>query len=240
MYLLWVVTTILSESLLFLTQTYISISSFTLRDTKSREIDKKRQRKSNSIRKTPSGRIPTSCAGNWRRNTWIPQITSTISWTHKTHHTKGNKRRNRTLKCEKSTWHGLNNSKNAKGITRKGHDPTHLFNAIIGHQYWPHKLKLAEIILIPKPGKNPKEVKSYRPISLLPIIAKLLEKLVLRRIDPDFATSDWIPRHQFGFRLAHSTIQQCHRLTHTIIKALNNKGHCTSVFLDISQAFDKV
>jgi hypothetical protein len=106
------------------------------------------------------------------------------------------------LNAKKSTWLGLNNSKNAEGITPEMHDPTHLFNAIIRHQYWPHKLKLAEIILIPKPGKDPKELKSYRPISLLPIIAKLLEKLILRRTDPDFSTSDWIPHHQFGFRRA--------------------------------------
>ena len=130
--------------------------------------------------------------------------------------------------------------KNAKGITPERHDPTHLFNAIFRHQYWPHKLKLAEIILIPKPDKDPKEVKSYCPISLLPIIPKLLEKLILRRIDPDFSTSDLIPHHQFGFHCAHSTIQQCHRITHTILKASNNKEYCTSVFLDVSQAFDRV
>jgi hypothetical protein len=53
---------------------------------------------------------------------------------------------------------------------------TYLFNAILRHQYWPYKIKLVEIILIPKPGKDPKEVKSHRPISLLPITAKLLEK----------------------------------------------------------------
>jgi hypothetical protein len=113
---------------------------------------------------------------------------------------------------------------------------TYLFNAILRHQYWPHVLKLEEIILIPKPGKDPKGVKSYRPISLLPIIAKLL----LRRITHNFAASDWIPHHLFGFRRAHSTIQQCHRITHTVLKALNNKEHCTSVFLDVSQAFDRV
>jgi len=90
------------------------------------------------------------------------------------------------------------------------------------------------------PGKDPKDVKSYRPISLSPIIAKLLEKLILRRIDPDFTTSDWIPRHQFGFRQAHSTIQRCHRITHTILKVINNKEYLTSVFLDVSQAFDRV
>jgi len=37
----------------------------------------------------------------------------------------------------------------------------YLFNAILRNYYWSHQLKLAEIILIPKPGKDPKEVKSY-------------------------------------------------------------------------------
>ena len=91
---------------------------------------------------------------------------------------------------------------------------------ILRHQYWPHKLKLAEIILIPKPGKDPKEVKSNRRINLLPVIAKLFEKMILHSIDLDFSTSDWIPHHQFGFRRAHSKIQQCHRITHTILKPL--------------------
>jgi hypothetical protein len=59
-------------------------------------------------------------------------------------------------------------------MTPERRDPTHLFNTILRHQYWTDKIKLAEIILIPKPGKDPKKVKSYRPISLLPIIAKLL------------------------------------------------------------------
>ena len=96
------------------------------------------------------------------------------------------------------------------------------------------------LLLKPKSGKDPKEVQSYRPISLLPIIAKLLDKLILHRNGHDFSTSDWIPHHQFGFRRAHSTIQQCHRITHTILKALNNKEYWTSVFLDVSQAFDRV
>jgi len=116
----------------------------------------------------------------------------------------------------------------------------YLFNAILRHHYWPHHLQLAEIILIPKPGKDPKKVKSYRLISLLPTIAKLFEKLIFRRTDSDFTTSDWIPHHQFGFRRAYSTIQQCHRITRTTLKAINNKEYCTSVFLDVSQAFDRV
>jgi hypothetical protein len=51
---------------------------------------------------------------------------------------------------------------------------------------------------------------------------------------------DWIPHRQFGFRQAHSTIQQCHRIADTINKALEDQQYCTAVFLDVSQAFDKV
>ena len=41
---------------------------------------------------------------------------------------------------------------------------------------------MAEVVMIPKPGKPPHEATSYRPISLLPIISKLFEKLLLKRL----------------------------------------------------------
>jgi hypothetical protein len=49
-----------------------------------------------------------------------------------------------------------------------------------------------------------------------------------------------MPMHQFGFRKAHSTLQQCHRLTDIINKALDDRQYCSAVFLDVSQSFDKV
>jgi hypothetical protein len=79
----------------------------------------------------------------------------------------------------------------------------------------------------------------YRPISLLPIISKILEKLLLRRLLSDTHSQDWIPSQQFGFRKAHSTIQQCHRLTTIITETLENHQYCYAVFLDVSQTFDK-
>jgi hypothetical protein len=45
--------------------------------------------------------------------------------------------------------------------------------------------------------------------------------------------------HKFGFRKAHSTIQR-HRLTDIINKALDDQQYCSVVFLDVSQAFEKV
>jgi len=46
----------------------------------------------------------------------------------------------------------------------------YILNAIIRLEYWPKSLKQAQIIMLPKPGKNPIDVTSYRPVSLLPTI----------------------------------------------------------------------
>jgi hypothetical protein len=72
-------------------------------------------------------------------------------------------------------------------------------------------------------GKSPIEVASYRPISLLPIMANKL-----------------IPPYRFGFRENHSTAQQCHRIINKIRDSLEAQELCASVFLDVQQAFDKV
>jgi hypothetical protein len=117
---------------------------------------------------------------------------------------------------------------------------TYILNTIRRLAYWPTPLKRAKIIMIPKLGKNPTDVTSYRPISLLPLIYKVLEKLILKRIYNHSEPQAWIPHHQFGFRKAHSTIQQCHHIAGIINKDLEEQEYCSAVFLDINQAFDKV
>jgi hypothetical protein len=47
------------------------------------------------------------------------------------------------------------------------------------------------------------------------------EKLILKK--KNLNPYDWIPNHQFGFRQAHSTVQQCHRITDVINKAMENR-----------------
>jgi hypothetical protein len=83
------------------------------------------------------------------------------------------------------------------------------------------------------------DVSSYNPISLLPTISKVLEKLILNPINKDLNPQEWIPNHQFSFRQAHYTVQQCHRVT-DINKATEHQQYCTAAYLDVSQAFDKV
>jgi hypothetical protein len=117
---------------------------------------------------------------------------------------------------------------------------TSLINASIRINYIPDAWKTAEVIMIPKPGKNLSEVESYLPISLLPIMSKLFEKLTLKHLKPIIAEKHLVPMHQFGSRKNHSTIDQVHRITDIIEKTLENKGVCSAVFLDIAQAFDRV
>ena len=116
----------------------------------------------------------------------------------------------------------------------------HIYNAVVRCSYWPANFKSTQIIMVLKPGKDPTDVTSYCPKSLLSSISKILEMLLSRQIYIDTDLNTWVPYHQFGFRKAHSTIQQSHRITHTINTALEQKQYCTTALLDVSQAFDKV
>lgn len=117
---------------------------------------------------------------------------------------------------------------------------THLFNSVLRLSYFPSLWKFSIIILVPKPNKPPDSISSYRPISLLPFFAKILERLLLKRILPCLTLNSILPNSQFGFRATHSTIHQVHRVVDAISYTLEKKLYCTCVFLDISQAFDRV
>lgn len=117
---------------------------------------------------------------------------------------------------------------------------TTLFNAILRVGYFPDLWKVSQIIMIPKPGKPGHEATSYRPISLLPIVSKLFEKILLNRLVNVLKEKSIIPDHQFGFRKEHATTEQVHRVCRTIRRAFERKEYCSSAFLDIQQAFDRV
>ncbi|XP_017776379.1 PREDICTED: RNA-directed DNA polymerase from mobile element jockey-like [Nicrophorus vespilloides] len=117
---------------------------------------------------------------------------------------------------------------------------TTIFNSLMRTGYFSSHWKIAQLVVIPKTGKDPEKVTSYRPISLLPVMSKVFERLLLRRIRPFLCEEGVIPDHQFGFRRHHSTIEQIHRVTNDIRRSMEGKQYCSAVFLDITQAFDKV
>lgn len=117
---------------------------------------------------------------------------------------------------------------------------TTILNYCLICNYVPSYWKVAEVIMILKPDKPSYQASSYRPISLLPVLSKVFEKVLLSRINIIIERQKIIPNHQFGFRSNHSTIDQVHRITNEIETSLENKQICSAVFLDVAQAFDKV
>ncbi len=146
-----------------------------------------------------------------------------------------------TINLKKAPGSDKISGKAIRSLPLKGHvGILHLMNAINRLNYIPKSWKLAKIILIPKDGKDPTRTSSYRPISLLPILSKIYERLILPSFKEDLETLQTIPEHQFGFRGQHSTIEQVHKITNEIKRAMENKFYCTGIFLDVAQAFDKV
>lgn len=106
-----------------------------------------------------------------------------------------------------------------------------IMNACLYLKYVPLHWKVSEVIMIQKPGKDVNLLTSYRPISLLPVMGKIFEKLFSIRLKQIITYKNLIPSHQFGFREKHSTIDQVHRIAHTIEEALEQKKSMLSHFL---------
>ncbi|GFS69494.1 probable RNA-directed DNA polymerase from transposon BS [Trichonephila clavipes] len=97
-------------------------------------------------------------------------------------------------------------------------------------------------IILPfiKPQKNPKEVSSYRPISLTSVIAKLLERMILHRmLDFSFQNKIFHVNHH-GFYPHRSSINTLLQLQHDIILTRERKEYFILVALDIKAAYDSV
>ena len=97
--------------------------------------------------------------------------------------------------------------------------------------------------VVPVHKKNEKNLKgNYRPISLLPIFGKILEKLMYDSIYSHLVSCTLLNPNQSGFRPGDSTVNQLISITHMIFKAFdcNPPLDVRSVYLDISKAFDRV
>jgi hypothetical protein len=76
---------------------------------------------------------------------------------------------------------------------------TIICNAIARMEYFPVQWKVVQIIMIPKIGKPLEEASSYTPISLLPIMSKIFEKAMLKRLRPMLKINRILPDHRLDF-----------------------------------------
>ena len=118
------------------------------------------------------------------------------------------------------------------------HPLSHLFNLSVELGYFPTIWKSA--LVVPVPKKKLATINDLRPISLLPIISKVLEALVLKSIKPRLL--EMYGNNQFGFRPSSSTLM-AHLAIHDFVTYSLESPDITGVLFasfDMSKAFDRI
>lgn len=117
---------------------------------------------------------------------------------------------------------------------------TKIFNGCLKNGHYPETWKTAKTIPVHKSGKDPNDRKSYRPISLLTLFAKIMDKIINSILTQYNEDNNIIPDIQFGFRRRHSTSHGLLYLYKNAKSALNNKKSTGILSFDIEKAFDRV
>ena len=115
-----------------------------------------------------------------------------------------------------------------------------MFNTSWEARCLPKAWKVALIMAILKSGKVATAVESYRPISLLPCIAKLMERMVYRRLYWILEDTKGFSSSQGGYRKRLSILEHIARLEHLIKNTYLQRKICLTVFIDLEGAFDTV
>ena len=116
-----------------------------------------------------------------------------------------------------------------------------IFQNILNTGIFPDQWKRANVTPIHK--KDDKQtIKNYRPISLLPVFAKVYERIVFTNLYNHFIDNNLITSNQSGFRPGDSVTNQLIYLVHEIHTSFDSieNSEVRSVYLDMSKAFDKV
>ena len=114
-----------------------------------------------------------------------------------------------------------------------------IFDKCLSEGTFPNAWKLANVQPIHK--KDCRQTKSnYRPISLLPVCGKILERIVFNDLYSFLNNNNLISSDQSGFRPGDSTINQLISITSDIFESFEDFDETRALFLDISKAFDKV
>lgn len=104
---------------------------------------------------------------------------------------------------------------------------------------FPSIFKQATVCPIYKAGEE-QLPSNYRPISLLPSLSKILEKIANKRLISFLEKNGMLASNQYGFRAQKSTDDAVLQLTTFITQYLDRGEKCVGVFLDLQKAFDTV
>ena len=116
---------------------------------------------------------------------------------------------------------------------------TKLINKIIDTEKWPDELKTQVLRPIYKNGKK-NDLNNYRPIALLPLINKIIEKFFTKQITAFFDKYNLLSTRQYGFKKHIGTRNALSDVNDMVTHALNKGKYVAAILIDLQKAFDTV
>ena len=113
----------------------------------------------------------------------------------------------------------------------------HVCNKSLSCGIFPAELKIGKVVPIYKSGDIMRFI-NYRPVSILPVLSKVLERLVYNRLFKSIYKYQILYLYQFGFRQKHSNFMALASFIDKVTEFIDNGEYAIGVFLDFSRAFD--
>ena len=144
-----------------------------------------------------------------------------------------------SLKSASAGWDGISLNIVKSSFISIVEPLTHYMNLSLMNGIVPDELKIARVIPLFKSG-DITLFSNYRPVSVLPLFSKILERLMYARLLSFINNSKLLYKFQFGFREGHSPELALIYLIDKISNSLENGEYVLGVFLDCSKAFNTV
>lgn len=115
-----------------------------------------------------------------------------------------------------------------------------LFSASLSLRYFPSRWKRGVVAMLPKDGKDQSLASNFRPITLNPVIGKVLERIVNKRLMRFADENELIPECQAGFHPGRNSTEQVVLLVQRAVQAMNAGLVTAVVAMDVAKAYDSV
>ena len=115
-----------------------------------------------------------------------------------------------------------------------------LFNKCLKESCFPDCWKVSSVVPVFKNVGERSTAKNYLPVSLLPVVSKVFEKLVNKKIVDHLENCGLFSDFQYGFRSFRSTADLLTVVSDRIARVFNRSGATQAVALDISKGFNRV